>query len=182
LNNPGQKYQKPSERAAGFILNIFGWIRYIAGSTTTVMPRGHSVQHQGSKLGPGKSLRFQNILLVEDDTNRAEECIEAIRSYYVCGSVIIFVAHTYDAAVTYCENEDVNLVIMDADLDDEDGDGAALTRQFLSRKPELTILANSSSKFSNLKLTGSGAREILGKSTEKLKNWFLLHDPAGADR
>jgi len=182
LNKTLRKYQKPSERAAGFILNIFGWIRYIVGSTTTVIPRGHAVQHLGSELVSGKSLRFQKILLVEDDTNAAGDFIEAIKSYYVCGSVIIFVAHTYDAAVIYFENEDINLVIMDADLDDEDGDGATLTRQFLKQKPDLTILANSSSKISNLKLTGSGAKEILGKSPEKLKNWLLLHDPAGADR
>jgi len=181
LNKVKQKHRKPSERAAGFILNICGWIRYIIGSTSTIIPCGHTVQHQGNKLKPGKSLRFENILLVEDDSNRAEDFVDAIRSYYVCGSVIIFVAHAYNAAVTFFENEDVNLVIMDSDLDDEDGDGAALTRQFLCRKPDLTILANSSSKISNLKLSGSGAREILGKSPAKLKNWLLLHDPAGAD-
>ena len=70
---------------------------------------------------------------------------------------------------------------MDSDLDDEDGDGVDLTREFLSRKPDLTILANSSSKISNLKLTGSGAKEILGKSPDKLKVWLSLHDPAGAN-
>ena len=176
-----KKYRKPSERAAGFILNICGWIKYIIGSTSTVIPCGHTVQHQGNELKAGKSLRFGNILLVEDDSNRAGDFIDAIRSYYVCGSVIIFVAHAYNAAVTFFENEDINLVIMDSDLDDEDGDGAALTSQFLSRKPDLTILANSSSKISNMKLTGSGAKEILGKSPEKLKNWLSLHDPAGTD-
>jgi len=70
---------------------------------------------------------------------------------------------------------------MDADLDDEDGDGAILSKQFLSQKPYLTILANSSSKISNLKLTGFGAIETLEKNPEKLKSWLLLHDPVGAD-
>ncbi len=181
MDKAGPKYRKPSERAAGFILNICGWIRYIIGSTSTVIPCGYTVQHQGNELKPGKSLRFENILLVEDDSNRAEDFIDAIRSYYVYGSVIIFVAHAYNAAVTFFEKEDVNLVIMDSDLDDEDGDGADLTRHFLSRKPDTAILANSSSKISNLKLTGSGAREILGKSPDKLKKWLALHDPAGAD-
>ncbi|MFC1844867.1 hypothetical protein ACFLZ5_08770 [Thermodesulfobacteriota bacterium] len=182
MNKPGREYKKPSERAAGLILNIFGWIKYIVGSPITVIPRGHAVQHIGKELGAGKSLRFQNILLVEDDTNVAEDFIEAIKSYYVCGSVNIFVAHAYDAAVSFFENEGINLVIMDADLDDDDGDGATLTRQLLIQKPDLTILANSSSKISNLKLTGSGAKETLGKSPEKLKNWLLLHDPTGAER
>ena len=182
MNKTGREYKKPSERAAGLILNIFGWIRYIVGSTTNVIPRGYAVQHLGSELEPGKSLQFKNILLVEDDTNVAEDFIEALKSYYICGSVIIFVAHAYDAAVSYFENEGINLVIIDADLDDGDGDGATLTRQLLIQKPDLTILANSSSKISNLKLTGSGAKETLGKSPEKLKNWLLLHDPTGAER
>jgi DNA-binding response OmpR family regulator len=119
---------------------------------------------------------------VEDDTNAADNFIEVVKSYYVRGSVKIFVAHAYDAAVSFFENEAIDLVIMDADLDDEDGDGVSLTQQFLKQKPELTILANSSSKISNLKLTGSGAKETLGKNPEKLKSWLLLHDPAGAER
>jgi len=182
LKEAKQKYRKPGERAAGFILNICGWIRDNIGSTSTIIPCGHTVQHQGKDLKPEKSLQFEKILLVEDNANKAEDFIDALKSHYVYGSVIIYVAHAYDAAVTFFENENVNLVIMDSDLDDENGDGVALTRHFLSRKADLTILANSSSKLSNLKLTGSGAREILGKSPEKLKKWLLLHDPAGAGR
>ena len=180
MNNSKQKYQKPSERLARFILGIFGWFKYIVGSTGTVMPRGHAIPHHGRELPPGKSLQFSSILLVEDDPNIARDFIEVIKKYYVCGSLMIFVAHTYDAAVTFFENEEVKLVIMDADLDDEDGDGASLTRQFLDQKPYLVILANSSSKISNHKLTGFGATETLGKNPERLKKWFLLHDPAGS--
>ena len=182
MNTTGREYKKPSERAAGFILNIFGWIRHIIGSTTTVIPRGYTVQHFGSELGPGKSLQFKNILLVEDDTNVADNFIEAVKSYYVRGSVKIFVAHAYDAAVSFFENEAIDLVIMDADLDDEDGDGVSLTQQFLNQKPDLTILANSSSTIANVRLTGLGAKEPLGKNPEKLKSWLLLHDPTGAER
>ena len=72
-------------------------------------------------------------------------------------------------------------MVQEADLDDEDGNGATLTQQFLSQKPYLAILANSSSKISNLKLTGFGAIETLGKNPEKLKSWLLLHDPAGVE-
>jgi CheY-like chemotaxis protein len=179
LNKSNRKYQKPSERAAQFILGISGWLKDMIGSTATVIPRGLAVEHHGRELPLGKALQYPSILLVEDDPNIASDFIEVIKKYYTCGSIMIYVAHAYDAAVTFFENEDVNLVIMDADLDDDDGDGADLSKQFLSKKPYLTILANSSSKISNLKLTGFGASETLGKNPEKLKNWFLLHDPAG---
>jgi hypothetical protein len=82
--------------------------------------------------------------------------------------------------LTFFVNEDVNLVIMDADLDDDDGDGAMLTQNFLKERPDLKILANSSSRISNLKLTGLGALEILGKQPEKLKMWLLTNDPTGS--
>jgi CheY-like chemotaxis protein len=181
LNKPKRKYKKPSERTAGFILSIFGWIKYIVGSTNNVIPRGHAVEHHGRELPPEKALQYPSILLVEDDPNIAGDFVEVIKKYYIYGSIMVFVAHAFDAAVTFFENGDVNLVIMDADLDDEDGDGATLTRQFLRQKPDLTILANSSSRISNLKLTGSGAGDTLWKNPEKLRSWLLLHDPAGAD-
>ena len=180
MQKTNQKFQNPSERAAHFILGVFGWLKYIVGSPAAVIPRGHTVQHHGRELLPGKALQYPSILLVEDDPNIARDFVESLKRYYVCGSVMIFVAHAYDAAVTFFENEDVNLVIMDADLDDEDGDGADLSRKFMNQNPYLAILANSSSKISNLKLTGFGAIETLGKNPEKLKKWLLLHDPAGA--
>jgi len=180
LNNNNQKYKKPSEKTAQFILGIFGWIKHIFGSSSTIIPRGLAVQHHGRELLPGKVLQYPSILLVEDDSNIASDFVAAIKRYYISGSIMIYVAHVYDAAVTFFENEDVDLVIMDADLDDVEGDGAILTQKFLSQKPSLTILANSSSKISNLKLTGFGAIETLGKNPEKLKSWLLLHDPAGA--
>ena len=179
LKKRKRKYQKPSERVARFILDIFDWIKHLTGSSSTVIPRGQAVHHHGRKLPLGKSLQYPFILLVEDDPNIARDFIEVIKNYYVCGSVIIFVAHAYNAAVTFFENEDVNLVIMDVDLDDNEGNGAALTQQFLEQKPDLAVLANSSSKISNLKLTGFGAIETLGKNPEKLKSWLFLHDQEG---
>ena len=179
MSGSNRKHQKPSERAAHFILGILGWFKYIFGSTPTIIPRGLAVEHQGRELPPGKVLQYPSILLVEDDPDIARDFVEVIKRYYDCGSIMIYVAHAYSAAVTFFENEDVNLVIMDADLDDMEGDGVMLTQNFLSQKPSMTILANSSSKISSLKLTGFGASEILGKNPEKLKNWFLLHDPAG---
>jgi CheY-like chemotaxis protein len=179
LTSTGSKYQRPSERTARFILGIFGWIKDIFTSTTTTIPRGQVFQHQGDYLSTEKVIHFPQILLVEDNPNTAQDFVEAIKKYYVFGSVKILVAYAYDAAVTFFDNENINLVIMDADLDDEDGDGATLTQKFIVARPETTILANSSSRISNLKLTGLGAIGSLGKSTEKFKNWLLINDPAG---
>jgi len=178
MKKGGCAKRRPSERTALFILGVVGWFKDIVGSTQC-LPHGQAFQLCGRELPHGKALRYPSILLVEDSPGIAAGFIETIRNYYVFGTVQLLVAHTYESAVTFFENEDVSLVIMDADLDDEDGDGAALILKFLGERPEITILANSSSRISSLKLTGFGARESLGKSPEKLKNWLLLHDPTG---
>lgn len=177
--NTGKRYKKPSERAARFVLGIFEWLRDIFHSPMTTLPSGQVVQHSGQELTAGESIRYPCILLVEDNPVNAEQFVGAIKSYYLYGSVSIFVAYRYGAAVTYFENENINLVIMDADLDDDEGDGSMLTQKFLGERPEITILANSSNKLSNLKLTGFGAIETLGKSPVKLHSWLLLNDPTG---
>jgi CheY-like chemotaxis protein len=156
-----------------------GFIKGIFTSSATVIPRGRVFQHQGNYLSAEQEIRYPRILLVEDNPNNAREFLEVIKNYYVFGSVKILVAYAYDAAVTFFDNEDINLVIMDADLEDQEGDGAALTRKFLDERPETIILANSSSRISNMKLTGFGAIASLEKSTEKFKGWLLLNDPAG---
>jgi len=179
LHKKGSAGKSPSERTALFILGIAGWFRSIFGSTPAHLPHGQAFQHSGRKLPPGKAVRYPSILLVEDNPGIAAGFIEAIRNYYVFGTIQILVAHTYGSAVTFFENDDVELVIMDADLDDEDGDGATLTLKFLDAKPKITILANSSNMISNLKLSGFGASETLGKNPEKLKSWLLKHDPTG---
>ena len=178
-NGNRRKYTRPSERTALFILGIVGFIKGIFASSAIVMPRGRVFQHQGNYLSAGKELRYPRILLVEDNPDIAQDFIEVIKNYYVFGSVKILIAYAYDAAVTFFDNEDINLVIMDADLDDQEGDGASLIRKFLGERPETPILANSSSRISNMKLTGFGAIGSLEKSTEKFKGWLLLNDPAG---
>ncbi|KPK23821.1 MAG: hypothetical protein AMJ61_14930 [Desulfobacterales bacterium SG8_35_2] len=172
--------KRPSERTALFILAIISWVKDIFASSAAVIPRGQVFQHQGNYLSAGKEIRYSRILLVEDNPSIAREFIEAIKTYYVFGSVKILVAYAYDAAVTFFDNEDIDLVIMDADLDDIDGDGAGLTSKFLGVRQETIILANSSSRISNMKLTGFGACGSVDKSSKKLKDWLLLNDPTGA--
>lgn len=175
----GRKIQSPSEKTARFILGICSWVKDIFTAPMTTIPRGQVLHHQGVNLPPGKRLRFVHILLVEDNPDTAHKFIATLEKHYVFGAIRILVAHAYDAAVTFFENEDIDLVIMDADLDDEDGDGATLTQNFVAARPGIPILANSSSKVSNLKLTGFGAVDTLGKNTEKLQSWLLQNDPTG---
>ena len=172
-------YRRPSERAARFVLGVTGWVRDIFTSTTITTPRGQVFQHRGNPLPPGRELRFHNILLVEDNPDVSREFVDTINRYYAFGSVRIFAAYAFDAAVSFFDNEDIDLVIMDLDLDDEDGDGLSLTGRFLSQRPDLTILANSSSMISNRKLTGAGATGVLEKKKEKLAGWLLENDPGG---
>lgn len=181
LNNKDQKSKKPSERTARLILEVLSWFKDIFNPPNTNIPQGLVLQHRGHFLPAGKELKYPQILLVEDNPQTAQDFIGAIRSYYIYGSVKIFTAHAYNAAVTFFDTEDINLVIMDAELEDIDGDGAALTRHFIDERPDITILANSSSRISNLKLTGFGARGTLWKSTIKLNSWLLKNDPAGAN-
>jgi CheY-like chemotaxis protein len=179
--NEDRKYNRPSERAAKFILGIAGFFKDIFTAPTAVLPQGRAFHHAGRVLPAGKRVHFPHILLVEDNPSRAEEFIEIIKDYYVFGSVNIFIAHTYDSAITFFTNEDIDLVIMDVDLDDDEGDGAILTQKFLTEQPDLVILANSSKRISNMKLKGLGAIESLGKKTEKLKIWLLNNDPVGSE-
>jgi CheY-like chemotaxis protein len=180
LCKPDQQHLRPSERTARALLGIRDWFHDIFTSTSNTVPRGQVFHHRGDQPGAGKELQFPQILLVEDNPQIAADFIEAIKSFYVFGAVSIFVAYAYEAAVTFFDNEDISLVIMDADLDDEAGDGATLISRFLQEKPDIIILANSSSRISNLKLTGYGAVDTLGKSKDKLRNWLRLNDPAGA--
>ena len=85
-----------------------------------------------------------------------------------------------EALENYQQNQ-IDLVIMDVDLDDDEGDGVILTQKFLTEQPDLVILANSSKRISNMKLKGLGAIESLGKKTEKLKIWLLNNDPVGSE-
>jgi len=173
-------YRRPSERAARFILGITGFLRDMFTAPIVEIPRGKVIEHMGSVLPVGKMIQYPHILLVEDNPNSADEFTKLIKDFYVFGMVTIFVAHTYEAALTFFKNENIDLVIMDADLDDDDGDGSILTRIFLTENPDLIILANSSRKISNLKLTGFGASETLDKRPEKLRSWLLIKDPVGS--
>jgi len=171
---------RPNERTVRFLVKIIDWIKDIISSTGATRPQGQVIELRGKKLPPGKAIRFAKILLVEDNPDVAADFIETLRHYYMFGGVMLHVAYGYDAALSFFNTADISLVIMDADLDDEQGDGVGLTQCFTEQKQNVTILANSSSALSNMKLTGSGAMEVLGKDPKRLRLWLQTNDPFGA--
>ena len=177
--NTGRR-MRPNERTVRFLVRIVGWIKHIVFSTGSVRPRGQVIELRGRKLPPGRDIRFAKILLVEDNPDIAADFIETLRQFYVFGDVVIHVAYGFETAGSFFSTVDINLVIMDADLDDEEGDGVELTRRFCEQKQDVTVLANSSSALSNMKLTGSGAVEVLGKDPKRLRLWLQTNDPFGA--
>jgi len=182
--DPGEgntrRRMRPNEITVRFLVRIVDWIKGIVASTGTARPKGQVIELRGRKLPSGREIRFSNILLVEDNPDIAADFIETFRQYYELGDVEIHVAYGFDAAVSFFRTKDMSLVIMDADLDDEDGDGVELTRRFCEQKQDITILANSSSTLSNMKLTGFGAAEVLGKDPKRLRLWLQTNDPFGA--
>ena len=177
--NTGRR-MRPNERTVRFLVRIVGWIKHIVFSTGSVRPRGQVIELRGRKLPPGRDIRFAKILLVEDNPDIAADFIETLRQFYVFGDVVIHVAYGFETAGSFFSTEDIRLVIMDADLDDEEGDGVELTRRFCEQKQDVTVLANSSSAISNMKLSGFGAAEVLGKDPKRLRLWLQTNDPFGA--
>jgi hypothetical protein len=171
---------RPNEITVRFLVRIVDWIKSIVSSTGTARPKGQVIELRGRKLPSGREIRFENIMLVEDNPDIAADFIATIRQFYVFGDVEIHVAYGFDTAGSFFMTKDMSLVIIDADLDDEEGDGVELTRRFCEQKQDITILANSSSALSNMKLTGFGAAEVLGKDPKRLRLWLQKNDPFGA--
>jgi len=171
---------RPNEITVRFLVRIVDWIKDIVFSTGSVRPRGQVIELRGRNLPPGSDIRFAKILLVEDNPDIAADFIETLRQFYVFGDVVIHVAYGFETAGSFFSTEDIRLVIMDADLDDEEGEGVELTRRFCEQKQDVTVLANSSSAISNMKLSGFGAAEVLGKDPKRLRLWLQTNDPFGA--
>ena len=182
--DPGEgntrRRMRPNEITVRFLVRIVDWIKSIVSSTGTARPKGQVIELRGRKLPSGREIRFVNILLVEDNPDIAADFIETFRQFYVFGDVEIHVAYGFDTAGLFFRTKDMSLVIMDADLDDEEGDGVELTRRFCKQKQDITILANSSSAISNMKLSGFGAVDVLGKDPKRLRLWLQTNDPFGA--
>jgi CheY-like chemotaxis protein len=174
-----QHAMPPNERTVRFLVKIVEWIKSIVSSTGLERPTGQVIELHDKNCPAGKSLSFPRIMLVEDNPDIAADFITTLRNYYKYGKVMVFIAYGFAGALSFFNAEDISLVIMDADLDDKEGDGVELTQQFIARKPGVVILANSSSKLSNMKLTGYGAVGVIGKDQSNLAQWLQENDPTG---
>ena len=175
-----RRRMRPNEVTVHFLVRIVDWIKDIVLSTGGARPRGQVIELRGRKHPSGRDIRFANILLVEDNPDIGADFVETLRQFYVFGDVVVHVAYGFETALSFFSTEEISLVIMDADLDDEEGDGVELTRRFCEQKQDVTVLANSSSAISNMKLTGFGAAEVLGKDPKRLRLWLQTNDPFGA--
>lgn len=173
----------PSERVAKFIIKLlsdlksfFEFIVYSSGSK----PQGKVIRHQGEPLPPGQTIRFPKIMVVEDNINIASDMAHAIQRHYSHGNVDIYLAYGISTAQAYFEQENIDLIIMDNDLNEEEGDGVQLTGKFKTARPEVVILANSSSTISNNKLLSCGAETSVNKSWKQLAEWLKVNDRIGS--
>lgn len=156
------------------IKKIFG-----RGTTSDIRPQRRDrtiIQHRAAALPDGKVIRFRHILIVEDNVDEAISLVKAIKLHYRAGAVTVLIAFSYAAAVELFSEYECNLVIMDKNLKDEQGDGVLLTGEFLKQKSDLIILANSSDYNFNRELLAAGAIEVIGKSPRQLRNWLWSHD------
>jgi CheY-like chemotaxis protein len=183
-NKSNQKTaQRPTagERAAKAVLAVINSVRELIASFRWVRPTAQVIHHKGKALLSSGNVRFARILLVEDDVQTAKSIMDTLIHYYAFGDVTIYFASCFQSAISFFEHEDIQLVIMDSDLHDEQGDGFALTERFITQQPQIIILANSSSRMANMKMVSGGARAGIGKSPEKLQSWLLENDRAGND-
>jgi len=168
------------ERAAKAVLALIDSFKALLASFRTARPDAQVIHHHGSPLTSTDRLAFAGILVVEDNIHDARSIVDAIRNYYTFGEASIYLATCFRTAQSFFSEKDIQLVIMDSDLHDEQGDGIVLTENFIARNPGIVILANSSSRMANMKMENRGARESITKNVANLRSWLQANDPAGS--
>jgi len=138
-------------------------------------PASHTVYLKGEPSAGGRIPRFDQVLIVDDIPHYAQNSLETLRQFYADADLTVHITHTYAEALTTFQQNDIKLVILDLDLDDLQGDGAALLEVFRSQRPEITVLANSSKRQSNGRLLKGGAKAALAKDVRKLRRWLADH-------
>jgi CheY-like chemotaxis protein len=168
------------ERAAKAVLAAIDSFKALLASFRTARPGAQVMQHHGSPLTSTDRLAFTRILVVEDNVQSARSTVDTIKNYYAFGEVSIYLATCFRTALSFYSEKDIQLVIMDSDLHDEQGDGIVLTKKFIAQNPRVVILANSSSRMANMKMESRGARESISKNLANLRSWLQANDPAGS--
>ena len=135
-------------------------------------PATEVVTLKGNSSTQRRRPKFNQILVVDDIPRYAQSSLDALRQFYTDFNLTVYLTYTFADALNAFQQYDINLVILDLDLDDFEGDGENLLQEFLSRKPEITVLANSSEQRYNEILLHGGAKAILAKDTDKLSQWL----------
>jgi len=143
----------------------------MAGSLERELPPGRS-EVVGNPAHTRLKMKFKDVLIVDDIETHAEAALRAFKDFYTQGFITVHIAHSPLQAREAFAAHDIKLVILDADLADDSGDGESLLREFLGGKPGLVVLANSSQARYNDRLIAAGAKAALGKDPARLAAWL----------
>jgi hypothetical protein len=168
------------ERAAKAVLTVIDSFKALLASFRIARPGAQVIHHQGRPLTSTGRLAFTRILVVEDNVQSARSTVDTIKNYYAFGELSMYLATCFRTAQSFFSEKDIQLVIMDSDLHDEQGDGIVLTENFIAQNPGVIILANSSSRMANMKMESRGARKSISKNVANLRSWLQANDPAGS--
>lgn len=149
--------------------------KYLSGLTSSLHqapPPSQIVRLCGPKTPNTKPPQFDHILLVDDILRNTQASLEIIRQIYYDNELTVHITHTYAEALSAFNVYDITLVILDLDLNDLQGDGATLLKEFREKKPDITVLANSSEQRYNDILIKGGATAVTAKDPRKLKRWL----------
>jgi DNA-binding response OmpR family regulator len=138
-------------------------------------PAGRTVRLQGEPSAAGPPPKFDQILIVDDIPRYAQRSLETISQFYENAELTVHITHTFAEAKATFTQHDIDLVILDQDLNDFQGDGAILLQDFQSQKPGITVLANSSEQKYNKILLRGGAKVALAKDARALRRWLAVN-------
>lgn len=157
-----------------FVLNaIYKFLSGLTASLHHTPPKSQIVRIKGTMPPDGSHPpKFDQILLVDDIPRNTQASLDTIRKRYEDNELTVHITHTFAEALAAFNLYDIKLVILDLDLNDSQGDGATLQKEFREKKPEIIVLANSSEQKYNDILVKGGANAVLAKDARKLKRWL----------
>lgn len=161
------------DESGGTLLNVIR--KFWSGLSAPLRqsaPPSRTFHLHGQTPQGGSIPKFDQILIVDDVPRYAQTALDALRQFYQNADLTVHITHTFAEALATFQQNDIKLVILDLDLDDFQGDGAVLLAGFRARKPEITVLANSSKQRYNEILLKGGATAALCKDVRKLRRWL----------
>ncbi len=159
----------------GFLGNLKDFLLGISPEMTSQRPNTKVEHIRGKILKDCRPVIYNKILIVDDVPRYAEISLSTIRDHFTFAELTVYMAYSYAAARQVFHENDIKLVIIDCDLDDEEGDGEMLTKEFLFKDPKLKILANSSRTKFNKKLLNAGAIIAIDKNPKQLLHWLKVN-------